>query len=133
MNIKRNSGFTLIELVIAAVIIGILSTVAIPKYFDYVKRTYRSDAYSGLTRMADLQERYYLQNRTYAIQEKILEVGGSGTTEGYYTLSIDSANVNGYVLRATANIGSPVEKDTGCLQLTLSSAQQMLPAGCWER
>ena len=37
-------GFTLVEILIVVVIIGILATVAIPTYFKYVERGYASDA-----------------------------------------------------------------------------------------
>jgi len=46
--VKKNNrmleGFTLVEILIVVVIIGILATVAIPTYFKYVERGYASDA-----------------------------------------------------------------------------------------
>ncbi|MGQ3053635.1 MAG: type IV pilin protein [Roseateles sp.] len=59
-------GFTLIELMIAVAIIGILAAVAIPQYRDYVTRSRLADASAGLTTMRAQMERYYQDNRTYA-------------------------------------------------------------------
>ncbi len=59
-------GFTLVELMIAVAIIGILAAVAIPQYRDYVTRSRLADASSGLTTMRAQMERYYQDNRTYA-------------------------------------------------------------------
>lgn len=59
-------GFTLIELMIAVVIIGILSAVAIPIYSDYVTRSKLADASTGLATMRAQMERHFQDNRSYA-------------------------------------------------------------------
>ena len=41
---KIKEGFTLVEILIVVVIVGILATIAIPAYFSYVERAYASDA-----------------------------------------------------------------------------------------
>ena len=110
-------GFTLIELMIVIAIIGIISAIAFPSYDSYMKKSRRADAKVALTTMADHQERYYLQNNTYTTA--ISAVGGATTKEGYYTLSIDSADVNGFQLTATA-IGEQLN-DTDCPLMYLSS------------
>lgn len=59
-------GFTLIELMIAVAIIGILAAIAVPQYRDYVTRSRLADASTGLATMRAQMERYYQDNRTYA-------------------------------------------------------------------
>jgi type IV pilus assembly protein PilE len=59
-------GFTLIEVMIVVAIIGILASIAIPSYTDYVKRGYIVDATGTLSSLRAQLEQYYQDNRTYA-------------------------------------------------------------------
>ena len=63
---RRNKGFTLIEVMIVVVIIGILAAIAIPNYSDYVTRSKTTEAISGLSDMRVRMEQYFQDNRTYA-------------------------------------------------------------------
>lgn len=63
---QRQSGFTLIEIMIAVVIIGILAAVAVPAYNDYVTRGRLVDASTGLATVRAQMERHFQDNRTYA-------------------------------------------------------------------
>jgi len=65
-------GFTLIELMIVVVIVGILSAVAVPAYNDYLTRGKIPDATAGLGVKRVQMEQYFQDNRTY--------VGGPGCT-----------------------------------------------------
>ncbi len=58
-------GFTLVEVLIVVVIIGVLMAIAIPSYQQYVLRTYRSDAEANLQAFAQAMERYYLNENSY--------------------------------------------------------------------
>lgn len=131
---NKNRGFTLIELMIVVAIIGVISAISYPSYDSYMKKARRSDAKVGLARMVDLQERYYLQNNTYTASTA--NVGGTATKENYYVLSIDSADVNGFQLKATAVAGGPQANDTttsagDCTILKLTSTGAKTPAACW--
>jgi type IV pilus assembly protein PilE len=61
-----SKGFSLIELMIVVVIIGILAAVAIPAYYNHVLRTRQSDAYHNLLDIKAAQEMYYSQYDEYA-------------------------------------------------------------------
>lgn len=62
----RFPGFTLIELMIAVVIIGVLAAMAYPAYTKYSIQTRRSDAQIALTQAAAAQEKFYSDCGHYA-------------------------------------------------------------------
>ncbi|MBL8340363.1 MAG: prepilin-type N-terminal cleavage/methylation domain-containing protein [Rubrivivax sp.] len=62
----RGRGFTLIELMITVVIVGILTMVAYPTYRDYVVRGQITDGINGLAAVRANMERHFQDNRTYA-------------------------------------------------------------------
>ena len=112
----RQSGFTLIELVIAVAIVGILASFAISTYQSSVLKARRTDAKVTLTTLAQKQERHYTQNMEYA---DTLATLGAGTTsdEGYYTLAL-TGSATTFTLTATAT-GAQV-KDTVCTSLSIT-------------
>ncbi|HHJ16845.1 MAG TPA: type IV pilin protein [Gammaproteobacteria bacterium] len=70
MNMQTNSGFTLIELVIAMLIISILASIAYPAYTEQVQKSRRADCAAELTLFANEMERFATSRGTY--------VGGGG-------------------------------------------------------
>jgi len=78
---KIQEGFTLVEILIVVVIIGILATVAIPTYFSYVEKAYASDAKTQLKNILMNAKLYAQQTGDFPdTWEKMEE-------EGYMTLS----------------------------------------------
>jgi type IV pilus assembly protein PilE len=63
--IQKQKGFTLIELLIVVAIIGILSTIALPAYTDYIKRGKLTEAMTELAGMRVRLEQLYQDNRNY--------------------------------------------------------------------
>jgi type IV pilus assembly protein PilE len=112
MNIfKRSSGFTLMELMIVVAIIGILASIAIPAYSEYVIRGKRSDAKAALLNMQLAQEKYRANCPTYAtaignamscVTGNYTLVGSTTSPDGYYTIAISGTpTATAYTVTAT--------------------------------
>ncbi len=83
---KKKSGFTLIELVVVLVIIGILSIVAVPMYRGYVSRAMAAEGRALLGSVAASEKIYYAEHGGYFV------VGNTGFD---VTLDVD-ARMNTY-------------------------------------
>lgn len=64
---KNNAGFTLIELLVVVLIIGILSSIALPQYTKAVKKARGAEALTAVKALADAQSIYYMANGSYSI------------------------------------------------------------------
>src|SRR5215813_1025269 len=64
---KVQRGFTLVELMIVVAIIGILATVAIPAFMDYIKRGKKSEATLQLNKIGKNAKRIFVENAQYVI------------------------------------------------------------------
>ena len=60
-----NKGFTIIEMMIVLLVIGILAAVAYPRYNESIQRGYRTEGQAFLSEVAARQERYFAQNNRY--------------------------------------------------------------------
>lgn len=62
---RNSSGFTFIEVMVVAVIVVILATIAFPTYQDAVRKSRRAEGQAALMELMQQQERYYSQHNTY--------------------------------------------------------------------
>lgn len=101
---KRN-GFTLIEIMIAIAIVGILSAVALPAYTDYLLRGKLTEAYSTLLALRTQAEQYYQDNRTYVG----IDARCPATLGQYFLFTCPGPSLTTYTIIATGKPASPVE------------------------
>ena len=71
---EKNAGFTLIELLVVVLIIGILASVALPKYQQAVDKSRYVKAMALADGVAKAQELYYMANGQYATQFEQLDI-----------------------------------------------------------
>lgn len=82
---KGKKGFTLLELLIVVIIIGILGTLALPRFFRAVERTRWAEAKSVLATLRGAQVRYRAENGAYTATIDNLDV--DFTTGKYFTFT----------------------------------------------
>ena len=144
---RRQAGFTLIEVMIVVVIIGVIAAIAYPSYQDSVRKSRRSDAKAALSDAAARLENFYQSNKSYT--RVITDLGysnaGSNDTlspEQYYLIDITvpadgdacigTNTCTAFTLRAVAQAKGKQDQDTVCATMTLNHKGAKTPAsGCW--
>jgi prepilin-type N-terminal cleavage/methylation domain-containing protein len=70
----KSSGFTLVELAVVIVIIGVLAAFAVPKFRDAVERSKAAESFNYLSSVRAGQERYHARQGTYAASVTMLDI-----------------------------------------------------------
>lgn len=138
--VRKVNGFTLIELMFAVAIIGILLVIALPSYSDYVARGDRAAGRAALLEAQQFMERFYAVNDAYN-QDKAgtavalpVRLQTAPVEAPKYNITISASAANSYTLTATS-----INGDSKCGNLTLTNAgvkdrtgTVLSVADCWK-
>ncbi len=139
---RRQAGFTLVELMVAVAIVGVLSGLAYPAYSSYVVRTQRASAITCLSEMAQFMERVYASNLRYdqnnAVATALPAAQCRTDIASRYTLSFPSGQPaeRTFSVQAVPQ-GTQATADGKCATLTLAHTGAKSVSGtgsvneCW--
>jgi type IV pilus assembly protein PilE len=131
-------GFTLVELMIAVAVVGLLSALAYPSYQAQVAKGRRADAKQALLEMSQKMERFYTERGTYVGAT----LGATGlypnvSTGGYYSLAITAQTLDGFSVKATPRGNQVGDACASFLynqlgEQTVSSDASLSALKCWQ-
>jgi len=125
---KSVSGFTLIEILVAVAILGILAAIAIPNYSKYVQRSSLTEGTQALAQYRVQMEQWYQDTHSYyATAGAACGVAVPVLTN--FTITCAASSASAYVATATAKAGSPVNGAVYTIDQSNNQATTGMPAG----
>ena len=135
---KNNRGFTLIEVMIAVVIVAIIATIAFPTYQDSVRKSRRAEAKTSLLQVAQILQQCFTEFNVFVgppsqcsiLTDTDADTFGDSFTaiasnlapfngQGYYTISIPTLTATTYSITATPTTRGGQDNDTQCASFRL--------------
>jgi len=128
---RQHLGFSLIDVLITVAIVGILAAIAYPSYQSVMRKNNRAAAESYLADVAQRQQQYMLDQRSYASDVSTLGVPTPATVTPYYTIAIAvAAGPPPSFSASAAPIGSQASDLSG-QSLTITNTGAKGPSGAW--
>ncbi|MGY6039530.1 type IV pilin protein [Aeromonas sp. AE23HZ002T15] len=124
----KQSGITLLELMIVVAVVAILAAIAYPSFTDGLQKSRRAEAIKGLLTMQLKQEEYRITNSEYSKNKADL----GNPPSDYYSFDVVSASTNTVTYKLIAQAKGAQSGDTGCANMYIDKADQKTPAECWK-
>ncbi|SEG76948.1 type IV pilin protein [Marinobacterium lutimaris] len=141
---KRQTGFTLIELMIVVAVVGILAAIAYPSYQEYVRKARRADAMNALAEIRIEQEKWRANNTSFTTNLSAPPAGlGVGALSGgsyysadeHYILEVTSAGTSTFTATA-APTGDQAGDSCGTFAVDregIDDSGSYADRDCWSR
>ena len=133
----KQSGFTLIEVMITVVIVGILASIAYPSYTQYVTRTYRDSAKACLSEYAHAMERRYAAKLSYVGDLPQLDCAKASNLDTRYTFTFKSESLENlkqdeFTVQAKPKlVQAAKEKECGTMTIDQKGKRTAATDKCW--
>ncbi len=104
---QNKSGFTLLEIIIVVIIVGVLASLALPKFFSTVEYSRAQEALGAIATVRGGLERYYVsRGNTYVSATTAnIDTGDplNGQPNAHFGITVGSTTINTYTITATRN------------------------------
>lgn len=128
----KQRGFTLMEVVIAMVILGILAAIAIPNYSEYTLRSHRSAVQAFISDVASRQTQFFLDRRVYATSVAALNMATPPDIASRYAVAIATNAGPPATFQVTATpTGTQVGDRCGALTVDQAGTKGAATTRCW--
>jgi type IV pilus assembly protein PilA len=97
---RRHSGFTLVELLVVMLVIGVLAAIAIPRYQKAKEKSYLATLKSDLRNLVTGEEAYFQEARTY-YDGPVPGAGFNFTPSAGVSVALSNVSISGWAATAT--------------------------------
>jgi len=125
---RPQAGFTIPELMIALLVLGVLTAVALPSFIDSIRKGRRSEAFAAIAAVQQAQEQWRSNKAAYT--DTMSELKLPSDTK-YYDLTVSEPSALGYTVTAVGKEGTSQANDGQCRKLSvLVEKGSVKYAGC---